>query len=364
MAEKKTIAVMTSYYINNYGSVLQALATKDFFSSLGFRVIFINYIRENVRNRTVVNEKWNSNIVRRIIYKIYKAVDKRSKDKVFKKFVNDNLNLSRPYENKEALYKVPLDADIFCVGSDQMWNSEYNGDVIGENYLDFAPLGSTKISLATSMGMASYSDKELKQMKLLLKDYLFISVREKEAVDILSAAGVKNVHQMLDPTLLLSGDRWRSLCSKYSENGDYVLIYQLNDNPDMQEFAKRLAAKEKIEVKQITYYMSQHWAGIKSIYDPKIEQFISLIEGAKYVITDSFHGTAFSINLNKEFFAFMSAKYAGRITSILSLTGLDDRLVEDIDQYVYSGKTDYAHVNEVLDKCRSEARALVMDAIK
>ncbi len=364
MTNKKTVAVMTSYYINNYGSVLQALATKDFLSSLGFRVVFINYIRENVRSRIVINEKWNSNVVKRLIYKLYKTIDKKSKDKVFKKFVNNHLELTRPFETKESLYNMPIEADVFCVGSDQMWNSEYNGGVIGENFLDFVPSGRIKISLATSMGMASYSDEELKQMSGLLEDYSFISVREKEAVDILTAAGVKNVYQMLDPTLLLSGERWKSLCSKHPSGRDYVLIYQLNDNPKMQEFAKRLAAEGELEVKQITYYMSQHWAGIKSIYDPPIEQFISLIADAKYVVTDSFHGTAFSINLNKDFYAFKPAKYAGRIISVLSLTGLSERLVEDIDQYDSPDKINYAPVNTILDRYRSEARELVMDALK
>lgn len=364
MLKKKTIAIMTSYYINNYGSVLQAFATKEFFSSLGLDVIFINYIRENVRHRTVVNERWNSNFVKKIIYKVYKYVDYKSKNKVFKGFVENHLKLSEAYESKEDLCDELVDADIYCVGSDQMWNSEYNGGVIDENFLRFVPIGKKKISLSTSMGMSSFSESEMKQMKALLEDFSFISVREKEAVEILDSMGIKDVYQLLDPTLLISGNKWRELCEVKENDKRYVLIYQLNDNQDMQNFAKRLAERNDLEVRQITYYMSQHWDGIKSIYNPKVEDFVSLIANAEYIVTDSFHGTAFSINLNKEFFSFSPGKYVGRISSILSLTGLENRFVEKWDQYAMPQKIDYELTEDILDKCRREARRLLKEVIK
>lgn len=362
--ENITIAIMTSYYINNYGAVLQAFATKEFFESMGVKTVFINYIRENVRNRKITNEKWEDNLIKRIIYKIYRNVDNRLKRKVFASFINKNLNLTQEYEDKKSLYNGKFDADIYCVGSDQMWNSEYNGGVIGENFLDFVPNEKKKISLSTSMGMTSFSDEELEKMKLLLKDFYFISVREKSGMKIISEMGLSNVHQVIDPTLLISGSMWKELLNVRKKHKKYILIYQLNDNPNMQKFTRKLAKKEGLQIIQITYYLSQHWKGIKSLYNPSVEKFVSLIANASYVVTDSFHGTAFSINLHKEFFAFPPTKYADRIYSILSLTGLDNRLVCDIQNYKIPDLINYKDIERVLDICRENAIALVTDAIK
>ena len=364
MQKHKKIAVMTSYYINNYGSILQALATKEYLYRMGLDVVFINYVRDNVRNRKVVNPNWETNIIRKTIYRLYKYVDGRSKERVFSGYINKHLALTSPFNTKEDLYNSEIDADIFCVGSDQMWNSEYNGGVIEENFLGFAPKGKKKISFSTSMGMTAYNETEVERMKELLDDFSFISVRENSAVEILSTAGLSNVYQMLDPTLLITDKQWRNIIKIEQMYKNYVLIYQLNDNPDMQEFARNIAREHNLSVIQITYYMSQHWRDIKSIYDPSIEEFVSLIVNADYVVTDSFHGTAFSINLNKEIFAFSPEKYSDRINSILSITGLENRLVQDIDQYAMPNPIDYEKIEGILKKCRQKAELLVKEGLK
>ena len=244
------------------------------------------------------------------------------------------------------------------------WHKNIFNQVIEENFLGFAPKGKKKISFSTSMGMTAYNETEVERMKELLDDFSFISVRENSAVEILSTAGLSNVYQMLDPTLLITDKQWRNIIKIEQMYKNYVLIYQLNDNPDMQEFARNIAREHNLSVIQITYYMSQHWRDIKSIYDPSIEEFVSLIVNADYVVTDSFHGTAFSINLNKEFFAFSPEKYSDRINSILSITGLENRLVQDIDQYAMPNPIDYEKIEGILKKCRQKAELLVKEGLK
>lgn len=362
--KKKTIAIMTSFYINNYGAVLQAYATKLFFESIDVDTVFINYVRDNVRNRKVINEKWEGGLIKRIIYKTYRNIDNRLKRKVFTNFVDKNLILTKEFTDKKSLYNEKIDVDIFCVGSDQMWNSEYNGGVIKENFLDFVPSDKKKISLATSMGMTSFSDEELEEMRPLLEEFSFISVREHSAMSIILKMRLQNVYQVIDPTLLVSGSEWKKILNIKKNKKKYVLIYQLNDNPDMHQFAKKLAEKENLQIIQITYYISQHWKGIKSIYNPSIENFVSLIANASYVVTDSFHGTAFSINLHRAFFAFAPAKYADRIHSILNLTGLENRLVHDPKHYEIVEEIDYDGVEKILELSRKNATDLILDAIK
>ncbi len=353
---KKKMSVITSYYICNYGSVLQAYATKLFFEQIGYEVEFVNYIRENVRNRIIINPKWSSKKKKKAIYKLYQKIDTNKKKKVFERYIAKHLQLSAEYPSKNELYKNPPEADVYCVGSDQMWNSEYNDGILPEVFLDYAPSGSKKISFSSSMGMSVYSKEDLYQMKTYLENFLFISVREKEAVDILSKAGVKNIQLFLDPTLLIPAQTWINVMSLKKRKKNYILIYQLNDNPKMLHFAIKLAEKNNLQIIQITYYMFQKIKGVHCIYCPKVCEFLSLFYHAEYVVTDSFHGTAFSINLNKKFYAFNPPKYNSRIKSILDITGLNTRLIDKTDEVDFDTPINYIDVNLILEKERINAR--------
>lgn len=351
---KNNIAILTSYYINNYGSVLQAYATNYFFKSLGLDVIFIDYIRDNVRNRKIVNPKWNNSFIKKVIYHIYSTIDTALKSLVFNSFLKQNLSFTTTYIDKESLFNAPPLADYYCVGSDQMWNSEYNGGLLSENYLAFVPSDKRKFSFSTSIGMESISETELQSMKQLLDEFEVVSVREENSKHLLLDAGLSNVRCDLDPTLLVPQEHWLKLVnSQRSRHKKYILIYQLNSSSLLRDYARKLANQYDLDIIQITYYMSQHWSGIHSVYLPTVKQFLSLINNAEFIITDSFHGTAFSINLNKEFFCFAPPKYYERIGSILSVTGLEDRLINDIKTYSYSSKINYDKVNQILSEKRN-----------
>ncbi len=356
---RRKISVLTSHYIPNYGSVLQAYATQIFWEELEYEVEFINYMRANVRNKGTVNPKWNTNKIRIFIYVLYRKIDSYKKGRVFSGFIKKHLRLSKPYKNKEDLLQEPPKADLYCVGSDQVWNSEYNGGVLPETFLDFAPAGSKKISFSSSMGMIDYSEKEKQQMKRFLKDFCFISVREKDALDILSNMGFGDVQLLLDPTLLISAERWQREISHRMQKKRYVCIYQLNENPGLIDLARKLAKEDNLQIIRITYYMMQRVDKVHCIYCPTVSEFLSLLYHAEYVVTDSFHGTAFSINFNKRFYAFNPPKYSGRIKWLLEKFKLNHRLIEENYELNYCDTIDYDSVNELLEKERADTKLMM-----
>ena len=169
--------------------------------------------------------------------------------------------------------------------------------------------------------------------------------------------GCQNVEQILDPTLVLNEKDWKPLVASRMIKEKYIIIYRLNSCPRMEEFAQNLARKTGCRIVRMSYYVTHFASKGKMVFMPTVEQFLSLIYYADYVITDSFHCTAFSLNFNKEFFTFYPGKYSARLQSILTLTGTENRAEpQNVDNLK---EIDYTSVNEVLNKERNRATAFI-----
>lgn len=240
-------------------------------------------------------------------------------------FLNKYCKLTRRYKDYNDLKNDPPVADVYCTGSDQTWNAEYNGGVLPAYFLDFAPKGKKKIGYAVSIGRATISKDEENETRPYVEQYDAISVREDSAMRILQNMGCQNVEQILDPTLVLNEKDWKPLVAPRMIKEKYIIIYRLNSCPRMEDFAQNLARKTGCRIVRMSYYVTHFASKGKMVFMPTVEQFLSLIYYADYVITDSFHCTAFSLNFNKEFFTFYPGKYSARLHSILTLTGTENR---------------------------------------
>lgn len=169
------VDVITLHAVQNYGSVLQALATQKLLEKHGCEVKIINYIREDVRYKNILQARSNGNIIKKIV--LYPNVKKWKK--VFKGFCNEYLNLTdRSYTTENDFKDYPLDADMFCTGSDQVWNSKWNQGIISPLYLSFVPEDKFRFSLAASFGQDKLSQDEVKATKKYIEKYNCISVEK------------------------------------------------------------------------------------------------------------------------------------------------------------------------------------------
>lgn len=362
----KTIHVITLQNVANYGSVLQALATQELFKNLGFDVRFYNYKRKESltvfsKIRYFVKSQGVKGLFKSIIW-IPSWVRENS---IFPAFLEKHLStIPQVVSESDDFKKLNLNADIYCTGSDQTWNSGWNNGILPPLFLDFAPENKPKIAYAASFGKSSLDESEKTRTKELLSRYSFISVRENSAVDICKDLGL-NAYQVVDPTLQMTADFWRTYSRPVKYKG-YCLLYQLNSNKTFDRFAVDFCKRKGLKLVRFCHRLDKMLLPADAhLPMPQVEKFISYLDNADFVLTDSFHCSAFASNLNKQFLSFYP-EYGGRIESLLNLLHLEKRHITDlnaVDEYVNMANIDFAETNAILERERNKTIELLKDAV-
>ena len=350
------ISIITLHRAENYGSVLQAYALQKKIEDLGHEVEILDYHPERYTNAGKLRRLKDKstkfqNPILLLLAKILIYPSYIRKNRIFKEFINTYLHLSSKSfaTNDEAKKNVP-DADIYCTGSDQVWNSLWNEGVEKTLYLDFVPKGKMCFSYAASIGLSDIDENEKNEVVRLLDKYEFISVREDSGVDILKGIGRKDVVQTLDPTLLLNKEEWEEIADNDIVTSHYVLTYNLHHDPRIDRYADMLAKKYNLIVRNISY----NWHDVvrKGHLDwcPKVERFLLLIKNADYVVADSFHATVFSIIFERPFVTITPEVASSRISSVLKLLGIPEHNLQEFsDTKIIETPIDYMHVKRLLD---------------
>lgn len=356
----KNVSVITLQNIKNYGSMLQAYATQEILQSQGLEVEIVDYTRLDSKfwNHILGYSKKDNLLVRLVKTAILLPTEIRYV-LLWKSFKNAHLNSSPvSYTTNEELKANPPHADIYCSGSDQVWNSGWNGGLIKEFFLDYAPKNNKKYALASSIGMSEFNEAEKKEIKSLLDEFSAISVREAGGLKMLEALGVKNAISVIDPTLTVDSTFWNKLATYKKRQKLYILIYQLGKDPRIGEYAKYMSDKLGIKAVRICIRYDYALRYGKAVMIPSFEEFLTLFANADYVITDSFHATCFSINFNRKFWCILPDIYQGRIIDLLDMLNLKQRVVsrkyEDID---VTADIDYEYVNKIINEQRRKAIA-------
>lgn len=363
------VGIITRHAIANYGSILQSYATQRVFEKLGVEAEIIDYVREEERSEKLVetymknSRIWNRNIITRLIYKCIQTPNLKRMETEFKKNREKYLKITnkRYTDFKED---IPT-ADIYCTGSDQVWGQIGNEKFDKNYFLDFVPKGKKCISYAASFGKANISDELKDRLPKLMEKYSTVLVRENTAVDILESCNIKS-SLVLDPTLLLCKEEWEKLCKdKYKKDKEYILVYQLHHNKYFDKYLKKLKKSTGLEIYRVSpSYYFKYKIG-KFVYLPSLEQFITLFSNAKYVVTDSFHGTVFSIIFNKPMIDILPSQTGTRIESLLTLFGIEERIVKDYDDLNIINKTiDFNLINEILKRERENSITLLKEALE
>lgn len=323
------IDIVTLHRAQNYGSVLQAFALQKQIEKLGHQAYILDYYPERYTNKGLLKRLKNKSssfnnplvllIAKLLIYPSY-----LKKGIQFNKFMH-YLNLEKPSfaTNEEGMGRF-TDADAYCAGSDQIWNSHWNEGVEKALFLDFVPKGKLCLSYAASIGLSNIPANEIDETKLLLDKFEFLSLREDKGVELVRELGRTDAVQCLDPTLLMSKEEWSLYADDSYKGKEYVLTYNLHHDPEIDKCAKAIASKYHLQIRNISY----NWHDIirhgHLDWCPTVEGFLGLIKNAKYVVADSFHATAFSIIFEKPFVVITPEVASSRLSSLLKMLGLDD----------------------------------------
>ncbi len=364
------VALITLHHVRNMGSLLQTYASIDILKKLGHSVEVIDFIPKGLTLcEGIKTIKKSPNILWNTIRYMGAALVFSIRQIVMIKFLQKFVPLSsKTYKTYLELKQNPPEADVYVCGSDQIWNTQNSNaeDDINAYYLAFVPAHKKKISYSSSIGKTEFSEIEAQWVQQELKSFSKISVRESHAVKLLNSIGVSNVVHVLDPTMLLTADDWRQCFElpQHDKKG-YIFVYNLNRNWQLEETARMLAKEKNLKVVKFKDALGFKNGTRNFLYNTPID-FLHYLSNADYVLTDSFHGTVFSIIFNKIFVTFPVERFNSRIESLLKLFNLSDRLANGSGNFVtrIDSPINYAEVNKILVQEREKSLLFLKQAIQ
>lgn len=345
------IGILTYWWASdNYGQLLQCYALQRYLRDLGHEAFIIryNYNNEGIRIKVPVWKRALKALNPVIFYKYFerKILRKRileiNKVREFDVFRSKYISLSNDFYAKyENLSANPPEADVYIVGSDQVWNfsfADFSGvkNVVHAYMLDFGRENVKRISYAASWGVSAISDDLRKEITPLLKKFDYVSVREQKGLDLCKQCGVDNAEWVCDPTLLLDAESYRTL---YRENEirkpqkKYIFVYMLNNQYEFNlDSIYRFAKERNLDVIFVT---GNYKAEKRKLFYATISEWLYLIDNAEYVISNSFHCAVFSILFKKQFgLVKLSGIHSGmntRLDSLFDLFSISERYIRDDD---------------------------------
>lgn len=362
---KKKIGIVTIHTDFNYGAVLQAYATEKFIELNGYDVEIIDYENPHISEQSKLVYKQGNKIRGYLITLVRNTIFGRYR---YFKMATKDLDLWRKKSNRKYSSLGDLsetDYDVLIAGSDQIWNPEISQGLDPAFFLQFGN-PQKRISVATSLGSYVLKDSEKKYVQTALNTFSDISVREKFAKTQIIGLVNKDVKVLLDPTFLLSKKEWWETLaknSKYAEiKSKYILTYFVGSNKGKyRSSVADYAGKLNLPVWTIQYSNYTWKESTKKILGASIVDFVALIGNAALVITDSYHGVAFSVNMEKNFVALTNDANPVRVRELLQTLNLEERM--DMDPKKHS-EIDYSKVSPIVNSLRIDSANWVLNALK
>ncbi len=366
------------YY--NYGTQLQLFALKTAIESAGYDCEVLDYVKRFVDPAPIRRRLANVALRPHRLFvgareRAYaKYVEKREAAglELSKQFEIDTLDLSGPrYTEPADFLAAPPDHDAFVVGSDQLWNPlGHLGDEAF--FLKFAP-PERRIAYAPSLGVSELDPEARAWIRQGVEGMTHLSVREETGARLVEEVSGRRPAVVVDPTLLVEGERWEaeSRASRYA-TGDYVLQYTLAGDRYIRDqgdaIARALGCPRVVIPKHRRDVLSTR-SNVVNAWDVGPREFLDLFRRARFVLTDSFHGTIFSVRFGRPFFSFRrygeAAGTFSRIEDFLGRIGLENRIADRKSGPLDPGNPpDFERAHELLDARIHESRDFLHGALE
>lgn len=380
----------------NYGAELQSFALQYILNKHGYDAEVIDLKRklpshdkfiETVKKAVVIRFKKLSfggacKSICQLFFSVY--MDRKyakkyqynicKKKALFNDFFYSQIKHSDKEYNLEDLDSETLDYDTYIAGSDQIWNYK-NSDRVDVFFLMFSNrFNAKKISYAASFSVSSIPMEYQSDYRKWINNIEYLSVREYEGVSIVREITGRNAKLVCDPTLLISSEEWLNVFDSQmivpQVCGKYVVIYSMSRSSRVFDIARSIAHKLgdiKIYNIKLNFTRSKE-IGIEQLEFLSPHQWVWLIANAEYVVTDSFHGTAFSVNFNKMFTVVQNplSDLNSRVNTILSKLNLKDRILinDGKHQFNLELNIDYKRVNKELEVWREDSWNFLVDSLQ
>lgn len=352
-SEKLKTVTVTFHRARNYGAVLQAYALQKILLSLGYDNKILDESEEPLFkiNKENIRLFFISCLLN--IYTLCNLKKMIRQKKVFKFFVEENMQLTRKYDANSLKENYPT-ADIYITGSDQVFSYTIDPEKRDVRFLNFLK-NEKKCSYAASFGEYDLSSENRKAFKENLLSFDQLSLREQKGYEYIKSFCDIKAEVNIDPIFLLTVEEWRKISVTPKLKEKYICCFLINNHPLLEDVISKLKADTKLKVICIqTRPMKILKSGI-TIINASPQEFLGYLLNAEYIITTSFHGTAFSILFNKQFYTLIKNFRPQRMENLFSLFNINSsHLIRD--NFTFDNNLiDYAEINKKIENERSKA---------
>lgn len=367
---------------DNYGQIIQCFALQNFLTSQGYEPFLIRY-RPSREHHFIISLKQKKTLrhflgtSRAFVINHFRnrrlRIFNNTNPRFFKKFIDEHLNSSsREFLSLQDLIDHTPEAEIYVVGSDQVWNIGAFDNRIEPWFLSFAPRNRKRIAYAASFGRANLSEDELSTIAPLIKKFHAVGVREIDAVKICSLAGYPKANHVLDPCFLLTKQNYFDYFKLSATNPDCakknLFAYILSGECIPWEDVIHWATGKDLTIRPIPAHGSNESMPFKNYFTPSIEDWVRTLAHAEYSIITSFHGLVFSIIFEKPFLVFIPSNWnrGNRILSLLEQLELTGRIYSkdkgDFARQI-EAPIDWFFTNSKLEDARKLSAKFLLDSL-
>ena len=329
------VKIITCHDVYNHGAALQAYALQTYLLSLGYDVEIIDYKPDYLSGHyklwSVANPLFDKPIVKQLylLTKLPGRLLSLKRKHLFDEFTSAYLRLTNHrYHSFEELKSNPPQADVYIAGSDQIWNTVFLNGRDAAFFLDFAPHTAKRISYAASFATENVVEEYKPFVKTMLQNFDEISIRERCSLPLLKQLGRTDGKAVCDPVFLLTKAQWNRLLPSVKIQERYLLVYDTEKSAKLKKIAQRIAKEKNLKIYNVSAFKIGY--ADRELWASSPLNFVQLVRDAEYVISNSFHATAFSVIFGKNFCVVnRTVKINERMKSILEDLGLQERLVND-----------------------------------
>ena len=346
----------------NYGSALQSWALSQAISKLGYHAKLVDYCPDVLADKDPLNpfaNMWDKDEESRRMCELTMPAIRVNYEK-FNRFYNECFDKTERKYTSANFNEITKDEDLdgFVCGSDTIFCPDEFGIDDGY-YANYECMKGHSVAYAASFGDPHFTEKTYQILNARLQNFKAFGLRENLMIPYVKEHTNVPVQKVVDPTLLLTSEDYDSIAEDRIIPEKYLLLYARRYNPAMTEYAEQLARENGWKIVDISLRATNAERGHQMFYEAGVEEFLSLVKHAEYVVTNSFHGMIFSVQYRRQFVIFSREQCDTKIEELLELFGLSDRkLVTGKEAFRKEINYDEVHGNI------SEARALSKNFLK
>lgn len=337
----------------NYGSALQSWALNQVIGRLGYYPVMVDYCPDVLKDKDPLNpftNMWDKDEESRRMCELTMPAIRENYHK-FEKFYTDRFNRSKPY-TRENFHEITDEVDSFVCGADTIFSPDEFG--LDDGYFaNYDCMKNNAVAYAASFGDPHFDEKSYAALDKKILNFRALGIRESLMIPYLKERMSVPVEKVIDPTLLLKKSDYEEITDrKRLVEERYLLYYSRRYNPKAEEYARSLARKNGWKIVEISLRATNEEKGHVMFYQAGVEEFLSLVKHAEFIVTNSFHGMIFSVQFQKQFVVFSRELCNTKIEELLKLFGLQDRmLVSGEEKYEYD--IDYEKVESNIARARN-----------